>query len=163
MTSRLKVPGLIPAIAYWCFIKSRASTMCKIDLCTLLTKVLLRKFCNWHFVMKKNLKFGLSLHQLGFINFQSFEIATLCAIQICILCIALIEITSRMTYIKWLWLYIKLKIKYLVTCFLYRQWQLTHIDCVCGRTFCTLLSQRSGFKDDNQNTKISKNPRMLWF
>ena len=32
MTSGLKVLGLIPAIAYWCFIKCRASKMCKIEL-----------------------------------------------------------------------------------------------------------------------------------
>ena len=52
MTFYLKVPGLIPAMAYYCLIKSRASTTCKIELdrCTLLTKVLLRKFFDQHYL-----------------------------------------------------------------------------------------------------------------
>ena len=99
-----------------------------------------------------------------FINLQSFEIATLCTSQICILCITLRKITSCITYIKWRWLYIKLKINYLVTSFLYAMTtDYGHIDCVCGRAFLTLLSQRIGFKDNNQNAKISQNPWVHWF
>ena len=54
------------------------------------------KVLRWTDLMEKHLRFGLSLGQFGFVNFQSFEITyNSLPAQMCMLWIALIEIAHR--------------------------------------------------------------------